>query len=430
MLYSFVRPLAVLTLKAHFRKIYLSKVDQIPEGHPVILAVNHPTAFIEPCLMACFQPHTLHFLVRGGLFKNFFARTFLEALNMIPIFRLKDGGYAKLKENYSTFERCYDALNQNKALMILAEGSCEHEKRLRPIRKGTARIAFGAYDKYQIKDIRIVPIGVNYTFSEKPRTEVMMEVGETICLEDYLDLYNQQPQAAIRKLTQDIFDHLEPLVIIIEEEADEALAEQLFELYRNNEPFTILPILEDQPRHLHREKALATFVNQLPATEKAQMKKEVNGYFAELEKLGLSDFGVVQAQHYNFNNTLTLIVGIIPFVLGVVGNFLPLAITRWVANTFVKTVEFKQSVKVSAGLGFYIIYFCILLFLCWQRASMFWLVFLLMIPLWGYFSLLYWELWQRWTAGKKVQGVKEAILAKLRLKRRAILLKNKAMTNS
>ncbi len=204
MLYRIVRPLAALTLKTNFRKIYFSNVDLIPDDHPVILAVNHPTAFIEPCVLACFQPYSLHFLVRGDFFAKPLFRYLLERLHMIPVYRLKDGGFTKVKNNYSTFERCYVALQAQKTLMILAEGSCTHEKRLRPIRKGTARIAFGAYEKYQIEDLRIVPIGVNYAAAESYRTDLMIEVGTPICLEDYLDQYQKEPQMAIRQLTEEV----------------------------------------------------------------------------------------------------------------------------------------------------------------------------------------------------------------------------------
>ena len=70
MIYSFVRPIAAYALKIFFRKIYFTNRDRIPKGKPLILAINHPTAFIEPCILACFLPIKLHFLVRGDLFKK------------------------------------------------------------------------------------------------------------------------------------------------------------------------------------------------------------------------------------------------------------------------------------------------------------------------------------------------------------------------
>ncbi len=421
MLYRFVRPLAAVTLKMHFRKIYFSNIEDIPEGYPIIFAVNHPTAFIEPSILACFQPHPLHFLVRGDFFRNSFFRGFLERLHMIPIYRLKDGGYSKLKNNYVTMERCFEALRKHKAIMILAEGGCEHEKRVRPIRKGTARIAFGAFEKYQLKDIRIVPIGVNYTFADRVRSDVMMEVGDPILLEDYLDLYEKEPLKAIRELTAEIGVQLAKKVIIIDRREDEELVEYLFELNRNNQVFSIMPILEKNAGQLHVEKALAEGVNRMEEEPKEELKSATFDYFAQLKKLNLTDFALVQPQHGGFNNTLTLLVGFIPFVFGVLTNGLPVLLSKSIVDVFALTVEFKHSVKVATDLGFYLLYFIILLILSIYWKSIFWTTIVLLLPLWGYFALLYFEFFQRWRQSRKVNQLPLATQNSLRGEREKLL---------
>lgn len=110
MLYAAVRPLAKLGLQQYFRRIDLAGLENIPEGVPVILAANHPTAFLEPCIMACFSGHTLNFLVRGDMFRKGIHDWLLRSLNMLPIFRIRDGGYVNLKQNYATFAACNEAL--------------------------------------------------------------------------------------------------------------------------------------------------------------------------------------------------------------------------------------------------------------------------------------------------------------------------------
>ena len=93
MLYRLVRPLATLCFLVSYRKIYFSHSENIPKDKPVILAINHPTMFLEPCLLACFLDHSLHFLARGDVFSNAFYKKLLASLHILPIFRLKDGGY-------------------------------------------------------------------------------------------------------------------------------------------------------------------------------------------------------------------------------------------------------------------------------------------------------------------------------------------------
>jgi len=70
MLYFLIRPLARLAILIFYRKVYFTNRDRIPAGKPVIMAVNHPTGFVEPCILAVFTREPLHYLVRGDLFRK------------------------------------------------------------------------------------------------------------------------------------------------------------------------------------------------------------------------------------------------------------------------------------------------------------------------------------------------------------------------
>ncbi|MCP9237548.1 1-acyl-sn-glycerol-3-phosphate acyltransferase [Lewinella sp. JB7] len=214
MLYYLVRPVARHVLAYYFREIDISGLDRIPAGAPVILAANHPTAFLEPSIMACFQSRSLHFLARGDLFANRFVTAVLRGLHMLPVYRIQDGGYGRLTENYATFRECYAALGQRKALMIMAEGRCIHEKRLRGLRKGTARIALGALDTdAAIPDVYIVPVGINFTAAARVRSSVYIRCGEPLLASRYLAEYRRNEANGIRALTEDLTDALSAHVV-------------------------------------------------------------------------------------------------------------------------------------------------------------------------------------------------------------------------
>ncbi|MEM9528450.1 MAG: 1-acyl-sn-glycerol-3-phosphate acyltransferase, partial [Bacteroidota bacterium] len=201
-------------LSYYYRNIDVSGLENIPQDAPVILAANHPTGFIEPCILACFQPRALHFLARGSVFVNTFYNQLLAAVNILPVFRLEDGGYERLKENFSTFEACFRALSRKQAIMIMAEGRCIHEKALRPLRKGTARIALGALDQdATLQEVYIVPVGINFTHAAEVRSTVMIRCGKPILASDYLKAYRQGEAAAIKSLTQHLRSRLSPLVV-------------------------------------------------------------------------------------------------------------------------------------------------------------------------------------------------------------------------
>ncbi len=234
MLYRLVRPVARYVLDYYFDRIELEGLEHIPADAAVILAANHPTAFIEPCILACYQGRPLHFLARGDLYKNKLATMVLRALNILPVYRLEDGGYGKLRQNYDTFDACYRVLSRKKCLMILAEGRCIHEKQLRPLRKGTARIALGALDRDPtLPDVYVVPVGVNFTAADRLRSTVLIRCGAPLRAADYLEAYRKEEAATIRDFTADLRTALSAHVLQFPDPELADAGEVMLEVARN-----------------------------------------------------------------------------------------------------------------------------------------------------------------------------------------------------
>ena len=423
MLYYLVRPIARIGLKVFFRKIYFTNTEVIPKDKPVIFAANHPTAFLEPCLLACFQNRPLHFLVRGDFFQHSLARKVLMSLKMIPIYRLKDGGYGKLRENFSTFEWCNELLSRGKVIMILAEGGTEHEKRLRPIRKGTARLVFGALEQYPDLDIYIIPVGVNYTYAERFRSVAMIDFGEPILAQNFIKRYRQHPNQAIKQMTDQLKMSLEERVIIIEKEADESLTEHLFILNRSERHNPIFPIVSKNRLPLQLEKNIADRVNQMAMDQKIKLKNQLEAYFQQLKRLKINDLAIIQQQYAKGIHLLLLLLGFIPFFIGSVGNFLPMAFAHYIKDKYVKEITFQSSVVAAVGLFSWLIYYSILWLIVVKifSAPVEYVIFLILLPFLGYFSLLYKEFYNKWSKAQKVKQLQKNIFDNLKkLRRQAI----------
>ncbi|MBL0190326.1 MAG: hypothetical protein IPQ18_02995 [Saprospiraceae bacterium] len=56
----------------------------------------------------------------------------------------------------------------------MPEASCVSEKRLRPLQRGTARLAISALESQSLDNVSVVPIGVNYAKLAGIRAEVMI----------------------------------------------------------------------------------------------------------------------------------------------------------------------------------------------------------------------------------------------------------------
>ena len=419
--YRIVRPLARIALKTYFSKIYLNGLEKIPNDKPIILAANHPSAFLEPCILATTLPRPLHFMVRGDLFQKPVYRVLLMSLHMIPMYRLKDIGIKGVKNNFSSLDYSYDLLRKNEQVLILAEGTTKHEKRLRPIQKGTARMALGAVEKYPDLDVHIMPIGVNYADILNYRSEVMLQIGDPIRIQDYLKDTKEHPAKIIKKVTQKLKGNLEELVIHIERKEDEFLCESLFELYKHNYPTPNFPVQSTNKKPLERDLKIAKKVNELSEEKKESLVKKIKNYHDSLTKNQLVDEVIVQPHSYHPLGVIGIFFGIIPFIMGWLFNILPINFGKYLAENKVKSITFYASIKASMALAAYIVYFPFLLLLAIFSKSIFLIIFVGMIPFLGFFALQFYEYVQKWKEGRQFYKTDDAIINDLKVQRKTIL---------
>jgi 1-acyl-sn-glycerol-3-phosphate acyltransferase len=422
MLYRITKPLARVGLSIFFRKVYISNRARIPYNKPVILAANHPTAFIEPCVLACWLNQPLHFLVRGDIFKKPLYIKLLNSLHMVPVFRLKDGGYGKLRDNYESFDKVQAALQENKTIMILAEGRTLHEKRLRPLKKGTARLAFGTLEALNgQEDVYIVPVGVNYTYADQFRSEVMIDFGEPIRTSDYLEQYQENPNRAMVQLTDDLRSQLEQRVIVIEQVEDEALAEQLLVMARHQVPDrNLLPVTRTSTKRLELEMRVTRSINTMDEAKKQALKQRSQSFHEQLQGRGLEPDSLLHRAVYRPLNTLVLLLGFVPFALGYALNFSPFWLASYTSKKRVRHIEFKASVEMAVGLVSYTLYALLgLIPVIVGTPYAFWVW--LSVPVLGYWALFYRDLRHRWQLGRKAAAVPKAQLQSLRAERDGLL---------
>ena len=195
--------------------------------------VNHPNGLIDPLIVAVNNPRIQHFLVRASAFKKPLIKRFLESLNLIPIFRIRDG-VKQLEKNTEVFEKCFDLLNQQKALMIFPEGSHNHKRNVRKLSKGFSRIVFGALERNPELKIHIISVGVTYQNPSIYPTDVCVHFGTPILANDF---YNPQIiHSEIKRLKEVIRSQLKTLSVHIP--LDENYEKTLSKLTSENVDFT------------------------------------------------------------------------------------------------------------------------------------------------------------------------------------------------
>lgn len=419
MLYSFGRQLVTLMLWVFYRKIYISNAHRIPKNKPVLLAANHPTGFIEPCIIACYLEQPLHFLVRGDMFVKPFYIRLMRSIHLLPLYRAKDRGLAFVKTNYETFEYCYQALNEKKTVLILAEGSAEHEKRLRSLKKGASRIAFGTLEKFpDLEDVYIVPVGVNYEYADQPRSRVMIDFGEPISARQFWERYQQNAASTSAEFTETLRQQMAERIVIIEKEEDEELTEYLLRLDRSQRPANF-------PKHaktpLEAEKRVADTVNKMDAAAKNTLLSLVKSYFNHLQQLRITDRALMQQYNLPILNYVLLLLGLPFFLIGYLFNVPPVLLAKYIAKTRVKRIVFYASVWLAAALGAYFAYWLLwLIVLLIFTKPIYWLL-LLVIPLLGVFAIRYKEFYKEKMEIARVKGLNRNQKENLLQQRQAII---------
>jgi len=409
MFYTPLKYLARIALGINFKKIQFSNLQKLPMNKPILLVTNHPTAFIEPCIFGSYLDRPVNFIVRGDLFKKPLYGKFLRDLHMIPIFRASEG-YDNLKNNFGTFEYCYDLLKEGQLIHILAEASTHQVKRLRPLKKGTARMAFGALEKYgRDQDILLVPCGINYTAADEFRSEVMIAFGDPIPIQDFISSHDENPNKAVRSLTNKLEEEMKKLIIHVEDEQADTY-EHLFEMDRNNHLQPILPIYDEEGNtRFQREFDIADQLNQSSPNQFENISKEVLEYKEKCKKYGVNDFGVRRSDFGDLSNILILALGFVPFLVGRIGTFLPVFLAHKLGVKKVKQKEFVASVKLASGIGLSIFYYLFLIVMAFFFASWSVLLMVLLLPLLGYFSVVYQEFYQHFRQARKFQSLDNTI---------------------
>jgi len=149
---------------------------------PLLIASNHPNSFLDAILFDILFDIPVTSLARGDAFKNKRVFSLLRSLKMLPVYRIREG-IENLNTNYDTFNSCIEIFRKNEGVLIFSEGLCVNEWHLRPLKKGTARLAFQAWDA--AIPLKVLPAGINYSSFRKYGKKVVIHLGDFITAETF-----------------------------------------------------------------------------------------------------------------------------------------------------------------------------------------------------------------------------------------------------
>jgi 1-acyl-sn-glycerol-3-phosphate acyltransferase len=376
------------TFRAFFRRIFYSNLKKVPLNKPLLFVGNHQNSFMDGILIGSYLPQPLHFTMRADMFRKPFARFCLRELNVSPIYRIEEG-LENVHKNLEAFTSIYEVLKKNGNFIMFSEGICVQEKRLQKLRKGTARLAFGAEQKFGL-DVHIVPVGINYTYPSRFRKEVMINFHDSFSINELKEAYKEHPARALLAFNEKCDISLRKEVIIIEDPKNDWLAEQLLKMERHN---IILPFFRwrfETDDRRQAEKKVSEKINL------ESLSKKVENYVNLLAKNRLRDENVARKLDWGFLRYFAIIAGFPIFIAGFVANLIPFIIPKIICDRFIKDLRFYSSVFIGSFTVLYLIYFPVLLILAAIFAGWTGFLLTLLVPLSGYFVLYYQEIfWER-----------------------------------
>lgn len=189
---------------------------------PFIIAANHPNSFLDAIILASVFQQPIYSLARGDAFVSPFINRLLHSLHILPVYRLSEGA-ENLGNNYDTFDQVQELLKEKKIVLIFSEGLSVKEWHLRPLKKGTARIALRVWEEGS--EMEVIPVGINYSSFNRFAKSIIINIGTPI---RSASIGPNKSGRALNSFNAILYDELSLLVYEIPKE-ETTLRKKIFE---------------------------------------------------------------------------------------------------------------------------------------------------------------------------------------------------------
>lgn len=163
LIYNIFRKYVEWAVRTSYSRITVKGKENIPDAGTVsvIFALNHCNTMMDSLVLLQSRKEPTSFVARADVFNNPLAALILKGVNILPIYRSRDGEHSHEK-NVPVFNAVVDILNNGMAFSIHPEGTHRARRSLLPMKKGIFRIAFQARRSNPDRPVVIVPAALDY----------------------------------------------------------------------------------------------------------------------------------------------------------------------------------------------------------------------------------------------------------------------------
>jgi glycerol-3-phosphate O-acyltransferase/dihydroxyacetone phosphate acyltransferase len=387
LLYDFLKLIVRIILRIFYPDTIFINEEGLKFDNPTIVVSNHPNTLLDAVGVAARVQKRLFFLANSSLFASPVAGWLLNRLYCIPIMRKEDAEKKQVNNDHS-FQRAYEHLAGGGSIYIAPEGSSYMERRLRPLKSGTARIALGteAANNWSV-GVTILPVGLTYSNPHKFGSRLIFNVGAPIPVADYKEDYEKDPVITWAALTKLLEDRLKShLTDTKDDEEDDLLMKlETLDLSEYNDQEQVFSNTQNRIPHLRA----------MDEDTYSTLRDKTRDYFELLEEKKTSDKAIWLQKNekrtgklwYRF---LIVLLGLPVFLYGSINHLLAFGIPALVARLANLYIGYDSTVKTLVGLVTFPLFY--LLQYAWVNnyvdASVAF-VYLISLPVFGWLSWNY-----------------------------------------
>ncbi len=271
-----------------FRRIDVVGIDNVPAEGPAIIAGNHPNALMDGWLLtAKCGRWPLYFMANAKLWNYRLLAPVLNATGAVPVYRRED--YDGEVDNQKAFEKFYEVIESGNCMGVFPEGVSHVESQLAKLKTGTARIALAVATRGRV-DVKVIPCGLNYIHRHRFRSQVLIEFGKPIVIDNqWVRDYQQDEQATVRRLTKHLADALINVTLNAPDWRTLRFIQTARRLYKpSSAELSPGNYVELSRRFVDR------YLQAIDDPELQAFRDDVENYQARLDMLGLKDYQLRQ----------------------------------------------------------------------------------------------------------------------------------------
>ncbi len=273
-----------LITNTFFRRIDVVGDENIPTQGPVIFAGNHPNALMDGWLLtARCGRWPVHFMANAKLWEYRILGRMLNATGAVPVFRHEE--HEGEVDNSKAFAKLYEVIENGDCMGIFPEGVSHTESQLSKLKTGTARIALSVAARGNVK-VTIIPCGLNYIHRHRFRSQVLIEFGEPIVIDDqWLNGFEADEQSAVLELTDFLAESMRAVTINAPDWSTLRFVQAARRLYKP----AVANLAPSDYVELNR-RFLKAYLDAAEEPEIVEFRHAVDDYQSRIEVLGLKDY--------------------------------------------------------------------------------------------------------------------------------------------